>query len=90
MESNHKKRHEQRLQVMGERKTAFLATFDGPMAERVLDFLSGFCREHESCYREDAREHALLEGRREVILTIRRYLELEPEKLVAYYHRKST
>lgn len=79
--------YQRRLETMRERQTAFAAVFNGPRAEQVMDFLASFCRANEPCFRPDAREHALLEGRREVYLTIQRYLTLNPEELVAYYHR---
>ena len=51
----------------------------------VLDDLKGFCRAERSCWADDARMHALLEGRREVYIRIMQHLELTPETLLALY-----
>jgi hypothetical protein len=49
-------------------------------AERVLADLRRFCRGDETTYRPDAREHALLEGRREVFLRIVKMLGMTSEE----------
>ena len=50
-------------------------------AEKVLAHLDSFCRGNQSTYRPDAREHALLEGRREVLLLMQRMLEIDSRDL---------
>lgn len=52
-----------------------------PHTEPVLKDLAKFCRMHESTFLPDARAHALLEGRREVILHILDKLNLTVEEL---------
>jgi hypothetical protein len=52
--------------------------------EVLLD-LAEFCRANESCYHEDARRHAVLEGRREVWLRIQTHIHLTPAQLMALY-----
>lgn len=51
----------------------------------VLDDLAGFCRAERTCWAEDARLHALLEGRRETYLRIQEHLQLTPEQLLVLY-----
>jgi hypothetical protein len=51
----------------------------------VLDDLAGFCRAERTCWAEDARLHALLEGRRETYLRIQEHLQLTPEDLLVLY-----
>ena len=57
-------------------------TYGNPMGEAVLADLSRFCRATESTFHPDARIHAVLEGRREVWLRIRAYLDLDDETLL--------
>lgn len=54
---------------------------DSQFAKLVLKDLARFCRAHESTFHADPRRHALLEGRREVILRIGEYLQLSPDEL---------
>ena len=70
------------------RRHAYLQTFKGPLAETVLKDLAWFCRAHESTFHEDARAHAVAEGRREVWLRIAKHLNLSPEKLWEFYQGK--
>lgn len=58
-------------------------------AKRVLLDLAKFCRAHKSTYHQDARVHAVLEGRREVWLHIQNYLNLTDEELYELYEVKS-
>lgn len=48
----------------------------------VMEDLERFCRGNASCFHPDPRAHALLEGRREVLLRIKDYLELSAEELI--------
>lgn len=72
------------------RKSDYCAVFDreSVSANRVLIDLSRFCRANESCFHEDPRAHAVLEGRREVFLRIAQHLELDQEALWKLYGRK--
>lgn len=51
----------------------------------VLEDLARFCRANESCFHEDARLHAVAEGRREVWLRIRDHIDLKTNDLVEKY-----
>jgi hypothetical protein len=51
----------------------------------VLKDLARFCRASETCFNEDPRVHAVLEGRREVWLRIANHLNLSPQELLAIY-----
>jgi len=55
---------------------------DSQAVKAVLEDLSIFCRENESCFHADPRLHAVLEGRREVLLKIKECLRLQPEEYV--------
>jgi hypothetical protein len=69
------------------RKRAYVAVFHGrdgtptPEADIVLGDLRDFCRARESTFEEDARLHALLEGRREVWLRIAGHLHIDEAQL---------
>jgi hypothetical protein len=71
--------------ALNERRHAYQMTFKGPLAEVVMKDLARFCRAHESTFHEDARAHALAEGRREVWLRIEQHLHLPPNELWALY-----
>lgn len=70
-----------------DRKRAYLQTFekDSIPVEEVLKDLERFCRAHTSTFNPDQRVHALLEGRREVYLRIKDFLELDLEELLIKY-----
>jgi len=70
------------------RRHAYLQVFNGPLAEVVLKDLAWFCRAHETTFHEDARAHAVAEGRREVWLRIAKHLNLSPKKLWEFYQGK--
>lgn len=63
------------------KRAAYIDTFRGPQAERVLKDLARFCRASTSTFDPDARTHAFREGRREVWLRIQTMLNL-PESRV--------
>jgi len=48
----------------------------------VMEDLERFCRADASCFHPDPRIHAVLEGRREVLLRIKDYLNLSSEDLI--------
>lgn len=67
------------------RRYAYQTTFKGPLADEVLRDLAQFCRANRSTFHEDARAHALAEGRREVWLRIANHLNMTPEQLWQLY-----
>lgn len=73
--------------AMRDRKIAYQTMFgqDTPGSKAVLADLKVFCRANRSTFDADPRVHALLEGRREVVLRIIDHLELTVEQLVAKY-----
>ena len=68
-------------QVFASRQQCYKQTFKGPVAEEVLRDLARFCRANTSTFHEDARLHAVAEGRREVWLRIQNHLQLSPDEL---------
>jgi hypothetical protein len=85
------KHQKDRLQLaraeMRERKIAYTQVFgvSGPSNKLVMEDLSRFCREKSSTFHPDPRIHALLEGRRECVLRIRDFIDLEIDQLVLKY-----
>jgi hypothetical protein len=73
---------------LADRQRAYLVTFNGEFAKAVLADLEAFCRARQSTFRTDAREHALLEGRREVFLRLEDHLRLNLDELIAKYGGK--
>ena len=73
--------------LLEERSRAYQLTFSPqkPWAIAVLEDLAVFCRANASCYHDDPRLHAALEGRREVWLRIMEHLNLTIEDLVKRY-----
>lgn len=67
--------------LIGGRQQCYRQTFRGPTAEVVLRDLARFCRANVSTFHEDARLHAVAEGRREVWLRIQQHLNLSPADL---------
>lgn len=65
------------------RKRNYQLAFGSPAGQAVLRDLAGFCRAAETCFDQDQRIHAVLEGRREVWLRIERHLNLSSEQLFA-------
>ena len=80
------------VRLMTARKQAYSIVFGSRSvpSERdvVWEDLARFCRDRESCFHADARIHAALEGRREVMLRIRDYVELSIEQLCRKYGRE--
>jgi hypothetical protein len=70
---------------LGQRKRAYQLAFSSPAGQAVLVDLANFCRANETCFHEDARLHAALEGRREVWLRIQQHLGLSEEDLLKLY-----
>lgn len=71
------------------RQTAYHRVFSGSGSAddvvAVVRDLARFCRASNSTFRADAREHAQLEGRREVWLRIRDHLDLPFDELMQRY-----
>lgn len=57
----------------------------GKDTKEVMNDLIRFCRGKSSCFHEDPRMHAVLEGRREVLLRIQDHLELDTDELLNLY-----
>ena len=76
---------EQAKRWLFRRRYAYQTTFRGPLADEVLRDLARFCRANQSTFHDDARAHALAEGRREVWLRIADHLNLPPDRLWAIY-----
>lgn len=77
------------LQIFADCKRAYQLVFSTPAGEAVLADMSPFCRARETCVVPGDRDRTwVLEGRREVYLRIRDYLELTPEQLVERYTQK--
>ena len=69
-----------------QRKRAYQLALTSPAGQEVLVDLAKFCRAHETCFHEDPRKHAVLEGRREVWLRIQQHLHLTADQLMALYN----
>lgn len=76
---------DQARQFLSRRRTAYVRTFTGPMAEEVLQDLARFCRANQSTFHADPRVHAVAEGRREVWLRIQQHLQLSDDQLWRVY-----
>jgi len=70
------------------RRSDYLTTFNGPVADRVLADLAEFCRARETTFHTDERLHAVLEGRREVWLRINKYLNLTDREIQQLIEKK--
>lgn len=69
------------------RRAAYRDVFLSPLAKKhILPDLARFCRANESCFNENDRIHAVLEGRREVWNRIQSHLNLSPDELWALYN----
>ena len=71
-----------REEISEQRVADFLHAFSGPHDERTLTYLSRFCLEKRTTYIEDSQhKSAFNEGARSVILEIRRWLDMDINKL---------
>ena len=68
-------------QLIGARQYNYQKTFRSPTGDAVLRDLATFCRANASTFHEDARLHAVAEGRREVWLRLQSHLQLTPDEL---------
>ncbi len=70
---------EEAIKVWTDCKRAYQMAFNTPAGEAVLIDLMPFCRARETCVVPGDRDRTyVLEGRREVYLRIRDYLDLTP------------
>lgn len=76
------------LDFLRGRKRAYQLTFNTIAGQTVLADLSKFCRADRSCFDDDARRHAVAEGRREVWLRIQQHMNLTSEELYQIYGGK--
>ena len=72
-------------QFLARRRTAYVKTFVNPFGEEVLADLAKFCRANQTTFHDDARKHAVAEGRREVWLRIQAQLNLSDAELWRIY-----
>ncbi len=79
-----------KVTAMGARKRVYQLVFAAPAVHDVMIDLARFCRANETCFHEDPRKHAVLEGRREVWLRIQNHLGLSPEQLMALYDSRAS
>lgn len=80
-----KERFTQAFKALMNRRFSYRVAFEGVHGDRVLRDLAKFCRAHQSTFHEDARVHAVMEGRREVWLRIQEQLQLNDEQLWERY-----
>ena len=73
------------IDFLRRRKHTFQLVFGSVAGQEVLRDLAKFCRANQSCFHEDPRLHAVLEGRREVWLRIERHLNLTSQELYQIY-----
>ena len=79
------------LAYFSEVKRAFHAAFNiAPHGGIVMEDLSLYCHEKRTCFHTDDAIRNVLEGRRQVMLRIREFLELSPEQLVALNTKEKT
>lgn len=81
---------DQLRQLMKERQRAYSEVFGNQNAANklVLEDLKRFCRFSASTFHVEPAIHALLEGRREVILRIDDYCNMSIDELCNKYGRK--
>lgn len=77
---------------LASRKNAYTQVFGNPddvAVKAVMQDLREFCRVSTTTFHPDARVHAALEGRREVVLRILDHVDLPLHELVAKYTQGS-
>ncbi len=87
MNEKGKSRRDIMRQVMRDRQLAYIHVFgmENNANRLVLSDLESFCRAGVSTFHPDPRIHALLEGRREVVLRISDFIKLSVEELCDKY-----
>jgi hypothetical protein len=80
MDNSQKQTKEQAQEFLRARQVAYRRVFnkEDETVKHVMDDLAKFCRASTSTYDRDEREHARMEGRREVWIRIASHLELDP------------
>jgi hypothetical protein len=79
---------EKALVIFGDCQRAYQLAFNTAAGKAVLADLGTFCRASETCVIPGDRDRTyVLEGRREVYLRLRDYLDLTTEQLVDRYTR---
>ena len=68
--------------LLRDRQVSYQHALGGAPGQAVLEDLAWFCRADQTTFHPDPRVHALMEGRREVWLRIKEYLDLSPEDLL--------
>ena len=64
-------------------------TFDTPQGKEVMKFLEQACGWYESIFDPDSRDRILINaGRREVVATIKTFLNQPPEQIVVMAEQK--
>jgi len=67
------------------------STFGGPSGEETLKFLEQACGWYESIFDPQSKDRILINaGRREVVATIKTFLNHEPEHIVAMAKQKES
>ncbi len=80
--------YEEAVRIFTDCKRAYLLAFSPPAGPAVLNDLAPFCRAKETCVVPGDRDRTwVLEGRREVWLRIKDYLEMPVEDLIKKYTR---
>jgi hypothetical protein len=84
---NQKPRKDMIRDELHQRQIAYTQIFgiQSPSNKLVLQDLKKFCRANSSTFHPKGRVHALLEGRREVILRIEDFLTLTLDELCVKY-----
>lgn len=81
MEPKLSAKHNEQRQYLYNLQTAYQKIFNSKHGKQVLADLKRFCRDRESTFNPDPRVAAMLDGRREVILRVKDYLELNRDEL---------
>lgn len=68
-------------EIQNQRVCDFKHAFSGPHGERVLAHLSDFCFENDMTFVENSDISVLREGKRVVILEIKRWMNMDVTKL---------
>jgi hypothetical protein len=73
------------MDFLRRRKQGYQLCFGGPGGLTVMADLMKFCRAQDSTFASNPRDHARLEGRREVWLRIQQHMNLPSDQLYALY-----
>lgn len=81
MDINEANEHEKQQLLSIQQSFLHVFNKESAFAREVLKDLEEFCRGTETTFHPDQRVHAVLEGRREVWLRIKKYIDLSSEEL---------